>query len=128
MIDSLRQLLRKLREHILSRHTCLTGQFVEGVRPERLAELVRRNGLVLAASNPRVDQVALAAVAKLIDDAVQAPTRDKATEKPAEPPAEKTTTGAASASIPPSPPPAAELIPLLLGVPPGTVPLLGPDV
>jgi hypothetical protein len=69
VIDSVRQVFRELRQQLLPRHARLLLQFVDGVRPESMRELVRCKPSVLARAHPGVGMVAIAVLPELIEQA-----------------------------------------------------------
>src|SRR5215208_3665474 len=84
LIDGVRQLVGEVGKHLVPRHPGLLLKILDGVRAERLLELVRRDPAVLAAPDPGIDLVAVAVLAELVDDRTEPAAADKAAEKPAQ--------------------------------------------
>ena len=84
LIDGVRQLVGEVGKHLVPRHPGLLLKILDGVRAERLFELVRRDPVVLAAPDPGIDLVAVAVLAELVDDRTEPAAADQAAEKPAQ--------------------------------------------
>jgi hypothetical protein len=63
---------RQLGNQISRRHAGQTRQVVDSLRAERLMQLIRCDRLVLSRSDPRVDDVAVSALLKALQQAAEA--------------------------------------------------------
>src|SRR6185295_6464462 len=73
LVDDARKVPGELRKQIVMPGTRLAGKIVDGLLPERLAQLVGRDRLVLAGADPGVDHVLQAVLLELIDEHVETP-------------------------------------------------------
>src|SRR5262245_50908391 len=72
-VDHTRKVPGELRKQIILRGTRLARKIVDGFLPERVAQLVGRDRLVLPGADPGVDHVLKPALLELIDEDVEAP-------------------------------------------------------
>ena len=70
-VDDIRQEARELREQIIARHAGLAFQTSDGVGPERLVQLIGRDGLVGASSDPGLDDLLQPAPAEPLNQTTQ---------------------------------------------------------
>jgi hypothetical protein len=72
LINDTRQNVRQLRNQLVRWQTSETRQVIDRVGAERLMKLIRRNRLVLARPDPRIDDVTVTAFLKALQQAAEA--------------------------------------------------------
>lgn len=84
LVDHTGQQLRELRKQVGTAHAGLLLELAHRLRTERRAEIMRRDRLVLAFADPRVDRPAVASLGELLDQGTKPADSATATEQTTE--------------------------------------------